>query len=219
MPACTSAESFPLCVCLDEEKCSSAEGPKGISSNHLDSWAVWATRSAGRSASRTSSGAERVGIRSANGVDPMAIRNERGSPMIAGARGQRQGGRDGSPRGLPPPVLPLIRLRIGNRLAQFHRPQEGAYNRSSAPSVNICPSTQRSPQGGHHASIPNHCPLAAERRAGLSARQFWRTLTVASKESSTLSRIVARQLVGPPAIQEATHELKIPGCPPDRSAW
>ena len=64
---------------------------------------------------------------------------------------------------------------------------------------------------GHHASIPNHrCPPPHPigRVGPLVPRRFWLTLTVESRARilGTLSRIVAQQLVGPPAIQEATHE-------------
>ena len=64
---------------------------------------------------------------------------------------------------------------------------------------------------GRHASIPNHhCPPPRPigRARPLVPRQFWRTLTVESRERilGTLSRIVAQQLALPPAIQEATHE-------------
>ena len=63
----------------------------------------------------------------------------------------------------------------------------------------------------HHASIPNHrCPppRSIGRARLLVPRQFWLTLTIESRERilGTLSRIVAQQLVGPPSIQEATHE-------------
>ena len=64
---------------------------------------------------------------------------------------------------------------------------------------------------GHHASISNHrCPPPRPigRVGPLAPRQFWLTLTIESRERilGTLSRIVAQQLMGPPAIQEATHE-------------
>jgi hypothetical protein len=65
-------------------------------------------------------------------------------------------------------------------------------------------------QEDHHASIPNHrCPppRPSGRVGSLVPRQFWLALTIESRARilGTLSRIVARQLVGPPAIQEATH--------------
>ena len=64
---------------------------------------------------------------------------------------------------------------------------------------------------GHHASISNHrCPPPRpSRRVGpLIPCQVWLTLTIESRARSlgTLSRIVAQQLAGPPAVQEATHE-------------
>ena len=63
---------------------------------------------------------------------------------------------------------------------------------------------------GHHASIPNHrCPPPRPngRVGSLVPRQFWPALTIETRARilGTLSRIVAQQLVGPPAIQEATH--------------
>lgn len=64
---------------------------------------------------------------------------------------------------------------------------------------------------GHHASISNHrCPppRPSGRFGSPVPRRFWLTLTIEARARilSTLSRIVAQQLVGPPAIQEATHE-------------
>jgi hypothetical protein len=66
---------------------------------------------------------------------------------------------------------------------------------------------------GHHASIPNHRsppPRPISRARLLVPRQFWLALTVESRERilGTLSRIVAQQLVAPPAFQEATNERK-----------
>lgn len=64
---------------------------------------------------------------------------------------------------------------------------------------------------GHHASIPNHrCPppRPSGRVGSPIPRQFWLALTIETRARilGALSRIVARQLVGPPAIQEAGHE-------------
>ena len=64
---------------------------------------------------------------------------------------------------------------------------------------------------GRHASIPKHrCPppRPTGRVVPLAPRRFWLTLTIESRARilGTLSRIVAQQLAGPPAVQEATHE-------------
>jgi hypothetical protein len=64
---------------------------------------------------------------------------------------------------------------------------------------------------GHHASIPNHrCPPPRPngRVGSLVPRQFWPALTIETRARilGTLSRIVAQQLIGPPAGQEASHE-------------
>jgi hypothetical protein len=71
--------------------------------------------------------------------------------------------------------------------------------------------TRRVHKEGRHASIPNHrCPppRSIGRVRSLVPRQFWLTLTIEARARilGTLSRIVAQQLVGPPAIQEANHE-------------
>ena len=64
---------------------------------------------------------------------------------------------------------------------------------------------------GHHASIPNHrClpPRPCGRVDCLIPRQFWPALTIETRARilGTLSRILAQQLVGPPASREVSHE-------------
>jgi len=73
------------------------------------------------------------------------------------------------------------------------------------------PAASRVHKEGHHASIPSHRsppPRPIGRVGPPAPRRFWLALTVESRARilGALSRIVAQQLAGPPAIREVTHE-------------